>query len=178
MDRISSNYYIDIFSRRYWQSLEAEAAAKAEALVAKKQAVESQVGGANVAQCTGERGEEEDDEDDEQEHLNGRRYSGVSAGGSSGDECTWAATVAAALAEDASNVDEAEDDIDLTSECMKDNLEEVPVIGADDNGDMANGFIREQNSDFSDSPAPTFATVTEPAIEPTNGAMPQKCKDV
>lgn len=31
----SSNYYIEVFSRRYWPSLEAEAAAKAEALLAK-----------------------------------------------------------------------------------------------------------------------------------------------
>ncbi|CAB1111367.1 unnamed protein product [Ectocarpus sp. CCAP 1310/34] len=31
----SSNYYIEVFSRRYWQSMEAESAAKAEALVVK-----------------------------------------------------------------------------------------------------------------------------------------------
>lgn len=31
----SSNYYIEVFSRRYWQSMEAESAAKAEALLLK-----------------------------------------------------------------------------------------------------------------------------------------------
>lgn len=31
----SSNFYIEVFSRRYWQSIEAESAAKAEALLLK-----------------------------------------------------------------------------------------------------------------------------------------------
>lgn len=72
----SSNYYIDVFSRRYWQSLETEAAAKAEALLAKAAAIRAR----NLAYENGVHGR--GNQRSMSEQFPERSFSGLSGAGS------------------------------------------------------------------------------------------------
>lgn len=122
----SSNYYIEVFSRRYWQSMEAEAAAKAEALLLKAAKVKQR----EIARMAGERGEPRRALS-AQYPSNG--FDGVWTSGSMGDS---------ALSED----DDDEDDDDKIGESPvedgeeeEDAQEEAGAEGPVDGGVESNG---------------------------------------
>lgn len=79
----SSNYYIEVFSRRYWQSMEAEAAAKAEALVLK-------AAKRKAREAARQNGGKEDPLPAMLEEYPGRSFSGLSTSSSLDERLAWA----------------------------------------------------------------------------------------
>lgn len=122
---ISSNFYIDVFSRRYWQSVETESAAKAEALVLKaerhKQRQRGGGGGSSSSEGGGLRTEDSFD----------ALLSGSSGGGAGGEDDDG---------EDEAWVDEVDDSLE---EGEDEDIEESEQEEAQ--GD--NGAHREKSKD-------------------------------